>query len=51
MKMGLVILLEEFWRFMNCLTSHGNWELRIDYQLYQVTNGTKSHLYYKQFAM
>jgi len=41
----------EFWlglRSMNCLTSTGTWELRIDYQL---QNGTKSYLHYKQFAV
>ncbi|XP_065902159.1 fibrinogen C domain-containing protein 1-like [Dysidea avara] len=44
-------LTGEFWlglRSMNCLTSHGNWEYRIDYQL---PNGTKSYLHYKQFAV
>ena len=41
----------EFWiglRSMNCLTSQGNWELRIDYQL---KNGTKSYLHYNKFAI
>ena len=41
----------EFWiglRSMHCLTSQGNWELRIDYRL---TNGTKSYLHYNKFAI
>ena len=41
----------EFWiglRSMHCLTSQGNWELRIDYQL---RNGTKSYLHYNKFAI
>ena len=41
----------EFWiglRSMHCLTSQGNWELRIDYQL---ENGTKSYLHYNEFAI
>ena len=41
----------EFWiglRSMHCLTSQGNWELRIDYQL---QNGTKSYLHYNKFAI
>ena len=41
----------EFWiglRSMHCLTSQGNWELRIDYQL---ENGTKSYLHYNKFAI
>ena len=41
----------EFWiglRSMHCLTSEGNWELRIDYQL---KNGTKSYLHYNKFAI
>ena len=33
---------------MHCLTSQGNWELRIDYQL---KNGTKSYLHYNKFAI
>ena len=33
---------------MHCLTNEGNWELQIDYQL---SNGTKSYLHYKQFAI
>ena len=41
----------EFWiglRSIHCLTSQGNWELRIDYQL---KNGTKSYLHYNKFAI
>ena len=48
---GFGDLTGEFWlglRSMNCLTSQGNWELRIDYQL---KSGTKSYLHYKQFAV
>ena len=33
---------------MHCLTSQGNWELRIDYQL---KNGTKSYLHYNNFVI
>ena len=48
---GFGTLDGEFWlglRSLNCLTSHANWELRIDYHL---SNGTKSYLHYKQFAV
>ncbi|XP_065902168.1 ficolin-1-like [Dysidea avara] len=48
---GFGNLQGEFWlglRSMHCLTSQGNWELRIDYQL---ANGTRSYLRYKQFAV
>ena len=41
----------EFWiglRSMHCLTSQGNWELRIDYQF---RNGTKSYFHYNKFAI
>ena len=41
----------EFWIELSsiyCLTSQGNWELRIDYQL---KNGTKSYLHYNKFAV
>ena len=41
----------EFWiglRSMHCLTSQGNWELQIDYQL---KNETKSYLPYNKFAI
>ena len=33
---------------MHCLTSQGNWELRIDYKL---KNGTESYLHYNNFAI
>ena len=33
---------------MHCLTSQGNWELQIDYQL---KNGTRSYLHYNKFAI
>ncbi|XP_065902566.1 fibrinogen C domain-containing protein 1-B-like [Dysidea avara] len=48
---GFGSINDEFWlglRPMHCLTSQGNWELRIDYRL---PNGTKSYLHYKQFAV
>ena len=48
---GFGSLLGEFWiglRSMHCLTSQGNWELRIDYQL---KNGTKSYLHYNNFVI
>ena len=41
----------EFWyglQPLHCLTSQGQWELRIDLTH---TNGTKTHLHYKQFAI
>ena len=41
----------EYWlglRSIHCLTSTGNWELRIDYEL---ANGTASYLHYKQFSV
>ena len=41
----------EFWyglQPLNCLTSQGQWELRIDLTH---TNGTKTYLHYKQFAV
>ena len=41
----------EFWiglRSMHCLTSQGNWELRIDYQL---KDGTESYHHYNKFAI
>jgi len=41
----------EFWiglRSIHCLTSQGNWELRIDYRL---PNATKSYLHYNKFAI
>ncbi|XP_065902537.1 ficolin-2-like [Dysidea avara] len=48
---GFGSVMGEFWlglRSIHCLTSKGNWELRIDYQL---SNGTFSYLHYKQFAV
>ena len=48
---GFGNLYGEFWiglRSMHCLTSQGNWELRIDYHL---QNGTKSYLHYCKFAV
>ena len=41
----------EFWyglKPLHCLTSQGQWELRIDLTH---TNGTKTYLHYKQFAI
>ena len=48
---GFGSLYGEFWlglRSIHCLTSEGNWELRIDYHLF---NGTKSYLHYKEFSV
>ena len=48
---GFGDLRGEFWiglRSMHYLTSQGNWELRIDYQL---SNKTKSYLHYNKFAV
>ena len=48
---GFGNLNSEFWiglRSMHCLTSQGNWELRIDYKL---KNGTESYLHYNKFAI
>ena len=48
---GFGNLNDEFWiglRSMHCLTSQGNWGLRIDYHL---ENGTKSYLHYNKFAV
>ena len=48
---GFGYLHSEFWiglRSMHCLTSQGQWELRIDYQL---KNRTKSYLHYNKFAV
>ena len=45
---GFGSLEGEFWlglRSVHCLTSQGNWKLRIDYQL---SNGTRSYLSYRQ---
>ena len=48
---GFGYLNGEFWmglRSMHCLTSQGNWELRIDYKL---KNGTESYLHYNKFVI
>ena len=48
---GFGNLSGEFWiglRSMHCLTSQGDWELRIDYQL---KNGTESYLHYNKFEI
>ncbi|XP_065902540.1 fibrinogen C domain-containing protein 1-like [Dysidea avara] len=48
---GFGDLTGEFWyglRSIHCLTSNGRWELRIDFMF---TNGTKSYLSYKEFAV
>ena len=48
---GFGSLYGEFWiglRSMHCLTSQGNWELRIDFEL---LDGTKSYLHYNKFAV
>ena len=48
---GFGNLYGDFWiglKSMHCLTSQGNWELRIDYHL---ANGTKSYLHYNKFAI
>ena len=50
-EMGFGSLTGEFWFGLNalhCLTSQGEWELRIDLKL---TNGTRIYLSYKQFAV
>ena len=50
-KMGFGSLTGEFWFGLNalhCLTSQGQWELRIDLKL---TNGTIIYLSYKKFAV
>ena len=44
-------LYKEFWlglRGMHCLTSNGNWELRIDFTF---DNGTKSFMHYNHFRV
>ena len=49
--MGFGSLIGEFWFGLNalhCLTSKGQWELRIDLKL---TNGTIVYLPYKKFAV
>jgi len=48
---GFGDLTGEFWyglHSIHCMTRYGRWELRIDFNF---TNGTKSHLSYKQFAI
>ena len=48
---GFGDLNREFWfglNAMNCLTSKGNWELRIDFTF---TNGTKSFMHYNHFRV
>ena len=50
---GFGSLYGEFWiglRSMHCLTSQGNWELRIDFEL-DDRDGTKSYLHYNKFAV
>ena len=50
-EMGFGSLTGEFWFGLNalhCLTSKGQWELRIDLKL---TNGTKIYLPYNKFAV
>ena len=50
-EMGFSSLTGEFWFGLNalhCLTSQGQWELRIDLKL---TNGTIIYLSYKKFAV
>ena len=50
-EMGFGSLTGEFWYGLNalhCLTSQGQWELRIDLKL---TNGTIIYLPYKQFSV
>jgi len=48
---GFGSLTGEFWyglRAIHCLTSHGQWELRVDYTF---TNGTKGYLSYSNFRV
>ena len=48
---GFGDLNKEFWfglNAMNCLTSKGNWELRIDFTF---ANGTKSFMHYNHFRV
>ena len=48
---GFGDLNKEFWfglNAMHCLTSKGNWELRIDFTM---TNGTKSFMHYNNFRV
>ena len=48
---GFGDLYKEFWfglRGIHCLTSNGNWELRIDFTF---SNGTKSYMHYNNFRV
>ena len=48
---GFGDLYKEFWfglRGINCLTTNGNWELRIDFTF---SNGTKSYMHYNDFRV
>ena len=48
---GFGSLTAEFWyglRALHCLTSQGDWEMRIDFQL---SNGTRSYIYYGHFRV
>ena len=49
--MGFGSLTGELWyglRALHCLTSSGNWELRIDFTF---SNGTKSFMHYNHFRV
>ena len=50
-EMGFGSLTGELWyglRALHCLTSNGNWELRIDFTF---SNGTKSFMHYNHFRV
>ena len=50
-EMGFGSLTGELWyglRALNCLTSSGNWELRIDFTF---SNGTKAFMHYNHFKV
>ena len=50
-EMGFGSLTSELWyglHALNCLTSSGNWELRIDFTF---SNGTKSFMHYNNFRV
>ena len=50
-EMGFGSLTGELWyglRALHCLTSRGNWELRIDFTF---SNGTKSFMHYNHFSV
>ena len=50
-EMGFGSLTGELWyglRALHCLTSRGNWELRIDFTF---SNGTKSFMHYNHFRV